>query len=336
MSETRCREVSSRRRITFLIVSLLTSVPLIGCGFDAPGGKEVIVAADRIRLRSSTAEAARTVGELKLGERATIKEQEEGSTTWVRIAGPNDLNGWTEMSNLLEVDAAEKSQKLSEQIRGTQTQAIGRSKASLKLRLSPDRSSEDNVLVLLPAGTLLEIVGRERKVRPEKDDAKEGSKEGEESSLATQSNPTAKYDDWYNVRLPSNSVVPAGWIYAGSVDLEIPGEIVYYSSTGRKVVGWLKLGEASSSDQTDAPYLVLERQIFGAEGDVDFDRIKMLVWDPGRRDYYTPFREDIKGSLPVEARIEGRRGTFTIRSTSGSHVYDFEIPTGGKAKAKKR
>ena len=333
MSDSICHVALSRRRKFIFVQCLFALSSLAACSFETPGGKEVIVAADRIRLRSSTAEAARTVGELKLGERATIKEQEEeGSTTWVRVVGPNDQKGWTEMSNLLEVEAAEKSKKLSEQMQDIQTQAIGRSKAALKLRLTPDRSSEDNVLVLLPAGTLLEIVGRERKQRPDKED----QKEGEDTNQAAQGSQPVRYDDWYNVRLPSNAVLPAGWIYGGSVDLEIPGEIVYYSSTGRKIVGWMKLGENSGANEMDAPYLVMERHVFGAEGDVDFDRIKMLVWDRTRRDYYTAFREEIKGSLPVELKLEGRRGTFTVHSTSGTSSYDFEIPVDGKAKAKKR
>ena len=247
MSEIQRYTASSRRRLFVLVLSFAVLASLWACSFDTPGGKEVIVAAETIRLRSSTAEAARTVGELKIGERATIKEQEdEGSTTWVRIVGPNDQKGWTEMSNLLDVGTAEKSRKLAEEIRSIQTQAVGRSRASLKLRLTPDRSNEDNVLVLLPSGTLLDIVGRDRKPRPEKTDQKEGDESAQagqsgqsgSSGQTAQTSPSPKagqtppkgqngqpsqnvrYDDWLNVRLPSNPVTPAGWIYGGSVELE--------------------------------------------------------------------------------------------------------------------
>ena len=101
-------------------------------------------------------------------------------------------------------------------------------------------------------------------------------------------------------------------------------------------MGWVKIGENSADNQTDAPYLVLERQLFGPEGSNDFDRIKVLAWDPARRDYYTVLREDVKGRFPVESTVNGRAGTFAIPAASGKLVYDFAIPAEGKAKAKRR
>ena len=298
------------------------------CSLEAPGGTEVIVAVERLRLRSSTAEAAHIVGELKLGDRVTIKERsEESDAIWVRVVGGDGVKGWTDLRYLIEVDTAERSRKIAEDSKAIQTQAVGRSRASLKLRLTPDRSTEQNVLAMLSTGTQLEIVGRERRGRPETAE----QKESDDHAAAK------KFDDWYRVRLPGNSVTPGGWIYGGSVELEIPGEIVYYASSGRRIVGWLKLdGKQLSDESVGSPYLVVERHTYGADSDLDFDRIKVLAYDENKREYYTPFREDINGRYPVSVTTDGRKGRFEFTGAKGAAAYEFEIPLTGRLKVTKR
>jgi hypothetical protein len=300
---------------------------LAACSLEAPGGTEVIVAVERLRLRSSTAEAAHIVGELKLGDRVTIKERsDESDAIWVRVVSENGVKGWTDLRNLIEVDTAERSQKIAEESKGIQAQAIGRSKASLKLRLSPDRSTEQNVLAMLPTGTQLEIVGRERRPRPDTAEQKENDDHA-----------AMKFDEWYRVRLPGNLVTPGGWIYGGSVELEIPGDIVYYASTGRRIVGWLRLdGKELTDEAVGSPYLVLERQTYGTGEDRDFDRIKVLAYDENKRDYYTAFREDTGGRYPVGLKTSGRKGTFEYTGTKGHAAYEFEIPLTGRLKVTKK
>jgi len=231
----------------------------------------------------------------------------------------------TALRSLVEQEAVDRSRHLADEIKEIQTQAAGRSKATLKLRLTPDRSTEENVLTLLPSGTEVEIVGRERRPRPA---AATESKEGEAQT-------EMKYDEWYKVRLKDNSVTPAGWIYGGSIELQIPADIVYYPSAGRRIVGWQKLGTARDQEgRAGDHYLVLERATFGTDQDPDFDRIKILGYDPTARDYNTPFREDLSGRFPVRLLVQGQRGTLEVPvgGTPQAIKYEVEIPDSGKIK----
>ena len=292
-----------------------------------------------MRLRSSTAEAARSVGEVKSGDQVTITERKnEGNTAWANVSGPGGATGWIEMRYLVKQEIVDSTNKIAEELRGVPTQAIGKSKATLKLRLTPDRNTEDNVAFPLPAGTTLEIVARERRPRPEKLEAvaKPATAQGNPTAAPTPSGP--KYDDWFKVRLPNYSIVPAGWIYGGSVELEVPGEISFFLSTGRRIVGWQKIGAVTDdTNQSHDSFLVVEKNNFDADERGDFDRVKVLAYDPKRREYGTPFREDLLGRFPVSAKMEGSRGQFSLtvldKAGQASKVdYAIEILEGGKAK----
>jgi hypothetical protein len=298
------------------------------------------VAPEKVRLRSSTAEAARVVGEVKSGDQVTISERKnEGNTAWANVSGPGGVTGWIETRYLVKQEIVNATNKLAEEVRGIPTQAIGKSKATLKLRLTPDRNTEDNVAFPLPAGTMLEIVARERQPRPEKleQTAKPATAAGNPVAAPTPSEP--KFDEWYKVRLPNYSIVPAGWIYGGSIELDVPGEIAFFLSTGRRIVGWQKIGSVTDdTNQSHDSFLVAERNQFDADERGDFDRIKILAYDPKRREYGTPFREDVLGKFPVILKMEGSRGQFSITAIdkagqAGKVDYTLELLEGGKAKA---
>jgi hypothetical protein len=216
------------------------------------------VAPANVKLRSSTAQIAKTLGELRGGDRITImgRSYSEDGRLWVKIKAPNIDAGWAEARFFVKAKAVEESRRIAEMYKDIQTQAIGRSKAALKLRLTPDRSDDNNVASLLPEGTELEIVGRERKPKPAALVA-----EAEGSPAANRTRGVA-YDDWLLVRLKDYVVLPAGWIYGGSVELEIPGDILYFASTGRRITGWQKIGTVKDdSGRSGDHYLVLERTI---------------------------------------------------------------------------
>jgi hypothetical protein len=327
-------------RLRLLFCAALSGVLwLSGCS-SARGvlsSETAYVAPEKMRLRSSTAEAARVIGEVKSGDQVTITERKnEGNTAWANVNGPGGVTGWIETRYLVKQEIVNATNKIAEEVRGIPTQALGRSKATLKLRLTPDRNTEDNVAFPLPAGTTLEIVARDRQPRPEK---------LEPTAKPATGNPAAsgpKYDEWYKVRLPNYSIVPAGWIYGGSIDLEVPGEIAFFLSTGRRIVGWQKIGSVTDdTNQSHDSFLVAERNQFDADERGDFDRLKILAYDPKRREYGTPFREDVLGKFPVILKMEGSRGQFSITSIDkagqASKVdYTVELLEGGKAKANKQ
>ena len=217
---------------------------------------------------------------------------------------------------------------------------VGKSKATLKLRLTPDRTGDDNVAATLPSGTVLEIVARDRKPRPASVEAKSESGQAQ-SANDSDAKTEVKYDNWLQVRLKDYAVLPAGWIYGGSVELDIPGEIVYFASTGRRITGWQKLGTANGEDNRSGDhYLVLERKMFDADDRVDFDRVKVLAYDPSTRNYTTPFREDILGRFPIVLKMDGQQGTFRFNAIGKNDEkqtleYTVEILSGGKIKVTK-
>jgi hypothetical protein len=304
------------------------------CSRSATSGETAYVAPANVRLRSSTAQISKVVGELKGGDLITIvgRSYSEDGRLWMKIEAPKVDSGWAEARFFVKAKIVEESRRIAEMHKDTQTQAIGKSKASLKLRLTPDRSSDENVATLLPEGTVFEVVGRERKPKPATLVTEA------EASPAANKTGAAAYDDWLLIRLKDYVVLPAGWIYGGSVELDIPPDILYFASSGRRITGWQKIGTVKDdSGRSGDHYLVLERTISNADEHVDFDRVKVLAYDPSSRGYTTPFREDVLGRFPVNLKMEGTRGRFKVpvidkNNESKVVTYDIEVLDGGQVK----
>jgi hypothetical protein len=272
------------------------------------------VVPERVRLRSSTAQAARATGELRGADPVTItaRVEAEDGTPWVEVRGPGGEKGWAEARFFVRGETVEAARRLATAQRLVPSQAAGRSRAPLKLRLTPDRHHEENVAVLLPAGTLFEIIGRERRPRPVASDqgAPPAAGEGADSPPATSG---SDFDDWLLVRIRDFSVVSTGWIYGGSVDIEIPPAIFYYVSGGRRITGWQKIATITGEDGRQGDhYLVLEERIAGRNPALDFDRVKVLAYDPLTRNHLTTFRQDVDGRYPVTLEMTGSRGLFHL------------------------
>ncbi len=323
-----------RPRSCFSVIPIISiSVFLVSCSPASLLDEKAIVVPERLKLKSSTAPASRVVGELKSGDEVAVTERasSEDGTAWSQVKGPTGESGWVESFHLVKGEIVTQSRKIADEVKDTPTQAIGKSKARLKLRLTPDRASDDNVATMLPSGTTLEIVARERKPRPVTLDAKSETKQEAED-------PKVRYDDWYKVRLKDYAVLPAGWIYGGSVELDVPPEIVYFDSAGRRITGWQKIGTVMGDDSKSGNhYLALERKIFGADERVDFDRVKVLAYDPYSRNYSTPFREDVQGRFPITLKMEGTRGRFRLIAIDKDGQeqaldYGIEMLEGGKVR----
>lgn len=318
-----------RRRVRlFGIVSqLILLVLAISCSGGQSLNETAFVLPERLRLRSSTAQASRFVTELKGADKVTItgRATSEEGAPWVKIKGPGGETGWAEARYFVSNEVVEQSRRLEEEIRNIPTQAIGKSKATLRLRLTPDRTVDSNTATLLPAGTLMEIVGRRRV--PKNSQAASSADNGSTGSI---------HDDWLLIRLQGFAVLPAGWIYGGSVDLDIPPDIFYFNSSGRRISGWLKIGTTHGDDgRSGDHYLVLERKTSGGDDRVDFDRIKILAYEPVSRSYSTPFREDIPGVFPATLKMDGTKGKFEIITIDAddrkqTRTYLIEIIDGGK------
>jgi hypothetical protein len=125
------------------------------------------------------------------------------------------------------------------------------------------------------------------------------------------------------------------------VELDVPPEIVYFVSAGRRIAGWQKIGTLTGDNSKSGDhYLVLERKTFGPDEGVDFDRVKVLAYDPASRNYSTPFREDVQGRFPVVLKMQGTRGAFQLividKDKQPQRLdYGIEMLEGGRVKVTK-
>jgi hypothetical protein len=332
-----CYSQTLPRSIATTLLLLLVAGGL-ACADGGSTGDQAYVVPEKIRLRSSTAQASRMTSELRGADAVTITNRldAEDGTPWVEVRGPVGETGWAEARFFVAGDLVEASRRIAEQYKSVQTQAAGRSKAALRLRLTPDRLSEENVALTLPAGTLLDIITRERRPRPATlralSDADEVSQSGSSgSSRPSGSSSDQRFDDWLLVRVRDFSVVSTGWIYGGSVSIEPPPEIIYFISSGYRIAGWQRIGTVTGEDgQAGHHYLVLEEKVKNRDSQFDFDRVKVLAYDPVTREYTTPFREDLSGRFPLTLEMNGTRGAFrlTVVDRGGSSrdlQYQIEL-----------
>jgi hypothetical protein len=343
--------INSKTALRFAALLAMAAV-LAGCSAIARTGSSGVVVSHRAQIRSSTAVVAADLLEVSRGDGVDILESEEvpdpsdntKKELWYRVRArdADKTEGWIEARNIMPDDVLEKSRKVAEEDKDVQAQATGQLHASSNLRLSPDRTKDDNIMMRLDSGSSFEIVGWKR-VPKVKEDAPDESdiapKPGSATSTRRSRSDRSEEEDqeakettelWYKVRLaPAISPAPAGWIFGKQVELTVPSDIIYYR-TGREFVAWRRLDE-ESSDETSATqtkdvaktsrpgsWVILEKSNPKDEphkmGEPDFDRIYVLGYEKHDQDHYTAYRSpDIEGYLPLKVEGKGANKTFTAR-----------------------
>jgi hypothetical protein len=320
-----------------------------GCSTLAKRNNTGVVVARRAQIRSSTAVVAADLLEVTRGDAVEILEfldvqdptDNSKKERWLRVQAHDDdsTEGWIESRNVMPDEVLQASKKLAEEDKGVPPQASGQLRASSNLRLGPDRTGNENIVMRLDSGSSFEIVGWKRVPKPKSSEAiesdiapKAGSAQQGNGRVSRdnqqESEPEETNELWYKVRLPSLiSPAPAGWIYGKQVELTVPSDIIFYR-TGREFVAWQRLdGESVDSDGSktkDAAkeakpgsWVILEKSSSNQPhniGEPDFDRIYVLGYDKRDQEHYTAYRSpDLKGFLPC--RVEGKADskTFSIR-----------------------
>jgi hypothetical protein len=331
---------------------LLIALPLgwvAGCSTLAKRNNTGVVVARRAQIRSSTAVVAADLLEVTRGDSVDILEFQDvqdptdnsKKERWLRVQAHDEdsTEGWIESRNVMPDEVLQSSKKLAEEDKNIPPQATGQLRASSNLRLGPDRTGNENIMMRLDSGSSFEIVGWMRVPKPKSSEAIEsdiapkagsaqqannrGSRENQDENEPEETN-----EVWYKVRLSSqSSPAPAGWIYGKQVELKVPSDIIFYR-TGREFVAWQRLdgdtAETEGSKTKDAAregkpgsWVILEKSSSNQPhniGEPDFDRIYVLGYDKRDQEHYTAYRSpDLKGYLPC--RVEGRSDnkTFTIR-----------------------
>jgi len=297
-------------------------------------------------VRSSTAVVAADLKEVVRGDELEILDTalvQETNEEWLRVRtrDAEPVEGWIEARNVISQEMVERSRQLAREDADIPAQATGQLRASTNIRFSPDRGSNNNILMKLESGARFEIVGWKRVPRPqtlgtaERDDApKSGGANRRPGRAGEDQAEKEEQEDanelWYKVRLPSSiSPAPAGWVFGKQVELTVPSDIIFYR-TGREFVAWQRLdgegGDSPSSALKDkdaakesrpGSWVILEKSSTGGDRgpeSADFDRIFVLGYDKDRQEHYTAYRShDLQGHLPLQIIGEGGTKYFTVR-----------------------
>jgi len=330
---------------------LVLALPLLlpGCNTLASKNTTGVVVARRAQIRSSTAVVAADLLQVNRGDQIDILDSTDVADPtdnskkerWLRVKAHDEdaTEGWIEARNVMPEDVLADSQKLADEDKDIPAQASGQLRASSNLRLTPDRTGNENIMMRLDSGSSFEIVGWKRVPKPKSSESiesdvapKAGSAQQGSKAKGQPQDQESNEDDetnelWYKVRLsPTASPAPAGWIYGKQVELSVPSDIIFYR-TGREFVAWQRLdGDNKDNNSSDrdagrdakpGSWLILEKSSSDQPHSVDepdFDRIYVLGYDKRNQEHYTAYRSpDLRGYLP--AKIEGRGDdkSFTIR-----------------------
>jgi hypothetical protein len=337
---------------TVVICALLGIV--LGCSTLAKRNDSGVIVARRAQIRSSTAVVAADLLEVNRGDAVEILESldvlDPSDNTrkerWLRVRmnDAENTEGWIEARNVMPEEVLGASRKLAEEDKDIAAQATGQLRASSNLRLSPDRSGNENIMMRLDTGSSFEIVGWKRIPKPKSSEAIEsdvapkagsaqpatrGATRGGEENEIEEAN-----ELWYKVRLPpAISPAPAGWIYGKQVELAVPSDIIFYR-TGREFVAWQRLDgspsevEGSLTDKNagregrPGSWIILEKSSSNQPhtlDEPDFDRIYVVGYDKRNQEHYTAYRSpDLKGFLPLKVERRGETKTFTVRTQDQS------------------
>ena len=341
--------MKSKRNSFYITASLMLFALgcLIGCSTLAkklsPKAETGVVLARRAMVRSSYAPVAADLVTVNRGDQVDILDSDtaDNGERWmrVRVHDEQSTEGWIEARNIMTQKVLDSTRELAQADANIPAQASGQLRASTNLRLSPDRSNNDNIIMRLESGSTFEIVGWKRVPKPKTSETTEtdiapkagtvqqntGRRRRGESD--EQQEPEEINELWYKVKLePSISPAPAGWIYGKQVELKVPSDIIFYR-TGREFVAWRRLDEEADSNEAgtrDAAreakpgsWVILERSNSNEPHRVDepdFDRIYVLGYDKVNQEHYTAYRSpDIKGFLPLRLETQGGEKFFVIR-----------------------
>src|SRR5437588_11523960 len=351
--------MSLNYRAIFRTASIVyLAVFLASCSAIASRNNTGVVVARSAQIRSSTAVVAADLLEVNRGDTVDILDSIDipdptdntRKERWFRVRARDEekTEGWIEARNIMPDEVLQKAHKLSDEDKNLQAQATGQLHAGSNLRLNPDRSTNENIMMRLDSGSSFEIIGWTRVPKfkgaesTESDTApKPGTATNKKSTESDEENPEDQETTelWYKVRLaPAISPAPQGWIFGKQVELTVPSDIIYYR-TGREFVAWRRLDEdttdeASATKTKDVAkesrpgsWVILEKSSSKEPhkiGEPDFDRIYVLGYEKHDQDHYTAYRSpDLEGYLPLRVEGRGANKTFTIRiKDEGGQVKD--------------
>src|SRR5260370_13036115 len=149
-----------------------SAILVSACSTLASRNNTGVVVAHSAQIRSSTAVVAADLLEVNRGDTLDILDSidipDPSDNTkkerWYRVRGHDEVKteGWIEARNVMPDNVLEKARKLADEDKNVQGQATGQLHASSNLRLTPDRSNNENIMMRLDSGSSFEIIGWKR------------------------------------------------------------------------------------------------------------------------------------------------------------------------------
>ncbi|HEX7295835.1 MAG TPA: hypothetical protein VF251_08805 [Pyrinomonadaceae bacterium] len=331
------------------LILIISAVIFAGCSTLAQRSSTGVVVARRAQIRSSTAVVAADLLQVNRGDVVDILESTDvpdpndntRKERWLRVKAHDEdaTEGWIEARNVMLDDVLEAAKKLAAEDEKVPAQASGQLRASSNLRLTPDRSGNDNIMMRLDSGSTFDIISWKRVAKPKSSEsietdvapkagsAQPGARSNNKGQGDESNEPEETNELWYKVRLPpAISPAPAGWIYGKQVELAVPSDIIFYR-TGREFVAWQRLdGDTKDNSSTDkdggreskpGSWLILEKSSSNQPHSLeepDFDRIYVLGYDKRSQEHYTAYRSpDLNGYLPAKVEGQGDNKSFVLR-----------------------
>ncbi|HKF57197.1 MAG TPA: SH3 domain-containing protein [Blastocatellia bacterium] len=307
----------SRRYVLATILVFGLGVVLTACSILSGDPKigEGIVIAPKLKIRSTTAQVALDLAEVKRGDKLEILDHAEIKTPtqideWykVRTKAADGVVGWVQARDMVNQAVVDKTEVLFQKSKELPAQGKGRLKVRTKLRVDPG----GDVATFLSRNTQVEIVGKQRTtIKPEKQASEDTDEAAEE--------PEARTILWYEIRLPEAEILKAGWVGAQQVDLDVPEEIMYLEGEGRRFTGWVVFDQShDKAGRIKNNYIGLMKSL-GTEGPIDFTRLWVLSYSPAEGHYNGSYIEDgLKGVLPVTLETASGHKGFTIHELDDS------------------
>src|SRR5689334_18145482 len=168
-------------RFTNTIVVFALLLLSLGCSTLANKSRTGVIVARRAQIRSSTAVVAADLLQVNRGDVIDILESTDVTDPsdnsrkerWLRVKARDTdaTEGWIEARNVMPDDVLEESKKLATEDKDVPAQATGQLRASSNLRLSPDRSGNENIMMRLDSGSSFDIIGWKRVPKPKSSEA---------------------------------------------------------------------------------------------------------------------------------------------------------------------
>ena len=337
------KNLFKHKTLYFISAIIFISLFASGCGLISSALENVstfaglnetgTVIAQRAQIRSSYAVVAADLLEIQRGDKLKILEETDfEKVRWYRVRANDEgeTEGWIEAQNVILGEVLEKSKILADEIKDQQPQANGQLRAASNLRMSPGQG-DDNILLKLDAASTFEIINWQfvPKQQTEADSNSQVPKITTEKDANEPEKLLDKYDVWYLVRLDrSVSPAPAGWLFGRQVELQVPGDIVFYQQNDKKFVTWQRIDEVAEDNLPTKPsdavkvsapgsWVILwrtdeVRAIDGVES--DFDGILVLGYDKLNQEHYTVYRNgNVWGRLPMTMQGTGDNKNFTLK-----------------------